>query len=225
VAPSGPFRPAEKLSFPGEGGARLFCAAVGLLLLGPTLIVAANLWVFRSARPHMYVDGARVPARGVAIVPGTAIRDGEPGAVLRHRLAGALELYKTGKVKVILVSGNRRDDRYDEAAAMTGWLRRHGVPRADIVEDPAGFRTLDTMQRAALVFGVKEAIVCSQGIHLARAVFLARQSGINAVGLAVDPPRRRGVRMMAMPRETLGSVLAIVDTVLGRRARVLGPPA
>lgn len=104
---------------------------------------------------------------------------------------------------------------------MFRWLVDNGVRKADIAVDPAGYRTLDTMQRAVRVFGVKEAIVCSQGVHLARAVFLARSAGIDAVGFIADP--RRSVHVMAVPHETLGSALAVLDVVVGRGPRVRGP--
>ena len=168
-------------------------------------MVGANLWVFFSAQPHMYVDEGKLPARPIAIVPGTMIQGGIPSAGLRQRLVAALSLYKGGKVRAILVSGKRRDADYDEAAVMFRWLVDNGVPEADIAVDPAGYRTLDTMQRAVRVFGVKEAIICSQGVNLARAVFLARRAGIDAVGLVADP--RRPHHAMAVPtrrRDRLG---------------------
>jgi SanA protein len=201
---------------------RLICTTLAVLLVIPTVVVGANLWVFSSANPYMYADGGKLPARSIAIVPGTKVEGGIPSVGLRQRLAAALSLYKTGKVRAILVSGNRRDARYDEATAMFRWLVDNGVREADIAVDPAGYRTLDTMQRAVRVFGVKEAIVCSQGVHLARAVFLARRAGIDAVGFVTDP--RRSAHVMAVPHETLGSALAVLDTALGRGARVLGPP-
>ena len=193
-----------------------------MLLVIPAVVVGANLWVFSSARPYMYADSGKLPARPIAIVPGNQVDNGVPSMGLRQRLAAALSLYKAGKVRAILVSGKRRDASYDEATVMFRWLVDNGVRQADIAVDPAGYRTLDTMQRAVRVFGVKEAIVCSQGVHLARAVFLARRAGIDAVGFITDPPR--SVHVMAIPHETLGSALAALDTVLGRGPRVLGPP-
>lgn len=197
------------------------CAGLALGLLLPAAVVGANLWVFGSARPHMYTDSRRLPARPIAIVPGTRVENGVPSVGLRQRLAAALALYKTGRVRAILVSGNRRDDRYDEATAMFNWLVANGARPADVVADPAGYRTLDTMQRAARIYDVKEAIICSQGVHLARAVFLARQAGIDAVGLVTDP--KRSLHAMAVPHETMGSALAVLDTLRGRGPRVLGP--
>jgi SanA protein len=188
----------------------------------PVLVIGANLWIASSARPYLYTAAHELPAKPVVIVPGTLVEHGIPHKVLVERLAAALTLYKAGKAGRILVSGNRRDAHYDEVAVMHRWLTRRGVPEADILDDPAGYRTLDTMQRAARVFGVTSAIVCSQGANLPRAVYLARHAGIDAVGLVVDPKRRKHV--LSIPHETMGSALAMVDTAIGRRARVLTAP-
>jgi SanA protein len=79
------------------------------------------------------------------------------------------------------------------------------------------------MQRAARVFGVRDAIVCTQDFHLPRALYLARHAGIDAVGFVADRqpyPQARADHT----REVLATALALVDVVLGRGPRYLGPP-
>jgi SanA protein len=214
VAPDAPSRPRRSWQ------EALICAVLGLLLLVPPAVVAANLHVFRGAAPFIYDSVDKVPARAVAIVPGNTAKNGIPGRTLAERLTAALMLYRAGKTPIILVSGSHFDN-YDETAAMHRWLLQHGVSEGAIVDDAEGFRTLDTMERAARIFKVKGAIICSQGVHLPRAVFLARHAGIDAVGLVSNP---RGLaHVLYSPHETMASALALVETTLGRGPAVLGP--
>lgn len=198
----------------------IICAFLGLLLATPPVVILTNVLVYRQAAPFIYKSIAEVPARAITIVPGTTVQHGVPAKTLTERLQSALGLYRAGKTQTILVSG-KRDERYDEPSAMRAWLIGHGVRASDVVEDPAGYRTLDTMQRAARVFKVKSAIVCSQGVHLPRTVFLARHAGIDAVGLVSNP--RDPAHILYAPHETLGSAVAFVETTVGRGPSVLGP--
>jgi SanA protein len=203
---------------------RLLLAGGGALaVLGVGLVTAASAHVRGQAEGLIHADAAAVPARPVAIVLGARVWEREPSPMLEERLRGALALYRAGKVTKVLVSGDHGGRTYDEVNAMGSWLERAGVPPADVFLDHAGFRTLDTMERAARVFGVTSAVVCTQGFHLPRALFLARRAGIDAVGLeAVEPTwSRAGWNRV---RERLAQAGAVLDSyVLHRRPRFLGP--
>ena len=187
--------------------------------------VAANAWVFHVATPYLYATIDDVPARMVAIVPGARVwRGGRPSDSLEDRLATALDLYRAGKVRKILVSGDHATPEYDEVNAMQRWLREHRVPDRDVFLDHAGLRTLDTMDRAAAVFLVRDAIVCTQRFHLPRAVFLARDAGIDAVGVACDRREYRKAAFDAV-REFGARFVAVLDRyVVHRSPRHLGDP-
>jgi len=189
----------------------------GALLLGVSQVVVGR----ERARMHRAL--ADVPARTVAIVPGAQVwANGEPSSILADRLQAALELYQAGKVRRILVSGDHASVGYDEVNVMRRWLLARGVASADIFMDHAGLRTNDTMQRAARVFAVHDAVVCTQEFHLPRALYLARHAGIDAVGYVAD--RHVYVRAGSdRRRELFARALALVDVTLGRGPRYLGP--
>jgi SanA protein len=150
-------------------------------------VAAANAYVLRVGRPGTYARVADVPPRAVAIVLGARVfADGTPSPILEDRLATALDLYRLGRVRRILVTGDNGSDRYDEVTVMQRWLLAHGVDPAHVQRDHAGFRTLDSMARAAQVFRVRHAVVCTQRFHLARSMFLARRYGLDAVGAEAD---------------------------------------
>jgi SanA protein len=173
------------------------------------------------------VSAPFIPASGVsatvAIVPGASVhRDGTPSQQLEDRLAAALMLMRAGRVQRIIVSG-ARNGAYDEAGPMRRWLVQRGVRGSLVTEDHAGFRTLDTMERAARVYGVRDTIVCTQAFHLPRAVFLARRAGIAAFGMAPDRHPTSG-SFNETVRESLADLVAVVDSyILHRQPRDLGP--
>jgi len=198
---------------------------VAVAALGAGGVLAAGEWVRHVAEPRVFETFSRVPSRTVAIVPGAHVRpSGEPSTILRDRLETARQLYIRHKVRRILVSGDNRTRYYNESKAMRRWLVKQGVPERHIYSDYAGFRTLDTMERAAAVFRVRDAVVCTQTFHLYRSVFLARRAGIDAVGMISDlHAYRRGRRDRL--REYLARTLAFADSyLLDTDPHFFGPP-
>jgi len=186
-------------------------------------LVAVNAWIVGTTAEHRYQQVADVPARQVAIVPGALVyHDGRPSDVLADRLQTAVELYQAGKVGKILASGDHGRVRYDEVNAMRRWLLARGVASEDVFMDHAGFDTCDTMQRAQRVFRVASAVVVTQDFHLPRAVYLARQAGIDAVGVKADRHRYRKEVQNTL-RESVARVKSFAEVHLGIGPRFLGP--
>ena len=194
------------------GATLLLLAAVGWL--GP------NVWIARSARPYAYTSAAAVPARTFAIVPGSRVHDDKPLPILAARLEAALELYRAGRVKAILVSGQQTAEA-PEATVMRTWLRTRGVPAADVWSDGGGTRTRETMGRASAFYGVTDAVVCTQAVNLARSIYLAQQAGIDAVGLALPSTLDNSTRYLAT--ESLKTTLAFAESQILARPTPAAP--
>ena len=194
--------------------------AATLVLLAGAGWLAPNLWIARSARPYAYSSATAVPARTFAIVPGSRVTHDRPLSILGARLEAALELYRAGRVKAILVSGQETAEA-PEATVMRAWLRARGVPAADVWSDGGGTRTRETMNRAAAFYGVTEAIVCTQTVNMARSIYLARQAGIDAVGLALPTTLGRSTRYLAT--ESLKTTLAFAESNLLARPATTAP--
>jgi SanA protein len=137
-------------------------------------------------------------------------------------MEAAASLFKAGKVKALIVSGDNGSQGYDEPTEMKRVLVQMGVPEAQIVCDYAGFRTLDSVVRAREVFGQQRVIFVSQPFHNARAIYLAKAFGIEAWGLnAADVPVALSVKTYL--REKLACVKAVLDVnVLGTQPKFLG---
>lgn len=158
------------------------------------------------------------PTRPVAIVFGAA------SVVLTDRVATGVELYRAGKVHKLLLTGDNSRDGYNEPEAMRQQALAMGVPTQDIVCDYAGFRTYDSLYRARDIFGVRSAILVTQGYHLHRALFLGRKMGLDIVG--VDAAKRAyGGQLGFGLREIAATEVAWVQaTVTHPRPKYLGKP-
>jgi SanA protein len=214
----------RKLTYPVRRWPRLFKAG----LIGTAAIVAvvgfANAYVLLSAEGESTGEVADVPRSEVAIVPGALVMpNGKMSSMLADRVRQAAALWRAGKVKRILVSGDHRTWAYDEPDTMRKALVSAGVPPRVIFEDHAGFDTWATMVRARSIFGVKDAVVVTQGFHMPRALYLADAAGIDATGLTADLHQWGFQGRKSTVREVLARVKAIADTTLDTPA--MGGPS
>lgn len=191
-------------------------------MLGCVLGLAPATWMHAVADSRIRTV-ADAPARDVAVVFGAGLWEGRPSPYLAHRLATAAELYRTGKAKVVLVTGDNSRVEYDEPDAMRTYLTERGVPDERIVSDYAGFDTWDSCVRAKKIFGVERALLVSQGFHIRRAVALCRSAGVESYGVGVAEPHDAtwyygGVReMFAAGKASLDAVFRPDPRFLGAR--------
>lgn len=187
------------------------------------LAVAAIYWyVEKVGNQGVYGSPEDVPESQVAIILGARVySNGMVSPVLEDRLLMGIELYRTGKVKKILLTGDHGQAEYDEVNIMREFVLQHGVPEEDVFMDHAGFSTYDSMYRARDIFTVKEAVIVTQNFHLTRALYIARKLGIEAAGFSAD--RRKYVGMdYLMAREVPARVKAVGQVVLHAQPKYLG---
>ncbi len=212
----------ERSSRRGRTLRRLAC---GTALVLAVFLGGAEWAVCRAAAGGVYATAGEVPTADVALVLGTArlLADGRPNVFYTARIALAAELFRTGKVRGLIVSGDNSRSDYDEPTSMKADLVAGGVPERFITCDYAGFSTLDSVRRLSRVFGQRRVVVVSQRFHVERALFLARRDGLDARGCeAADAARWWQVRVRL--REVLARGKAVLDVALRREARFLGPP-
>lgn len=199
--------------------------SASLLLLAGLILFIPRLITALYAAPRL-VGLQDAPEKPVAIVFGAGLqRDGTPTPVLRDRVATAAELYFSGKVKKLLMSGDNRFLNYNEPGAMAAYAISLGVPEEDIVLDYAGRRTYDTCYRARHIFGVQEALLVTQRFHLPRALYLCNSQGIQALGVDADlRTYRKRSQFIWHVRETPATLIALWETHLTHPTPVLGDP-
>ena len=173
-----------------------------------------NAWMLAASGPSTFTNVKAVPANDVALVLGTAPRGRRwKNPFFEGRMDAAAELYRAGKVRHLLVSGDNHRKDYDEPTAMRDALVERGVPEDAITLDYAGFRTLDSVARAKVVFGMAKATIVTDRFHQPRSLFLARAHGLDAVGYCSrDVPFRWAKKTLA--REVISRVKACLDVYI-----------
>jgi vancomycin permeability regulator SanA len=167
---------------------------------------------------YISYDAKKIKPEPVAIILGAGLRNGKPSLVLKLRLDGGIQLYKLGKVKKLLMSGDNRFHEYNEPEAMRVYAVDHGVPNEDIILDYAGRDTYDTAYRAFHVFGVRHAILVTQQFHTPRALYLHRRMGIDATAYALPDLDMIGEPQLVYDaREYLADVKAWWDVNFSHR--------
>jgi len=165
------------------------------------------------------------PTERVAIIFGAGLRrDGTPTAMLRDRVLTGADLYFSGKVEKLLMSGDNRFENYNEPESMRQFALLAGVPDEAIVLDYAGRRTYDTCYRAKAIFGVESAILVTQKFHLPRAMFLCNMLGLDVVGVEASNCYWNGSPFVWDIREQFATIAAFLDLYVSSPSPVLGNP-
>ncbi len=197
---------------------------IPLFLLSIIAILIANLHINIFSEKYLFDSPLFLPVNKAGIILGTSkyFKKGEYNSFYSNRLQAAVKLYKSGKIKYIIASGDNSDKNYNEPKIMKIDLINSGIPSDSIYLDFAGFRTLDSIIRANKVFGMTSFTIISQKFHNQRAVFIARKFGIHAVGFnANDVDIVEGIKTIL--REYLAKTKAIIDVyIIKKQPKYLG---
>ena len=126
------------------------------------------------------------------LVLGAGVRDdGTPSDMLYDRVSVSAEVYAALGDTPILMSGDHTGD-YNEVGVMKSLATEMGVPSEDVFLDHEGYSTYESLYRAKYVFGAKRIVIITQEYHLHRALYIARELGMEAVGVSADIRTYRG---------------------------------
>jgi len=158
-----------------------------LLLLAWLLLVAGYIhWVGER-------DGA-TPA-DVVIVLGAAAYDARPSPVFQERIRHGIELHRRGLAPRILFTGGYGDGaRFSESQVARRYALRHDVAEQAILIETRSRTTRQNLEQARelmLQHDLHRAIIVSDPLHMARALRLARELHIQAVGSPTPTTRFR----------------------------------
>ena len=163
-----------------------------------------------------------------AVILGAGVRNGEPTPMLKDRLLTGIDLYKSGAVKKLIMSGDHGSDDYDEVNIMKSFAVDSGVPDSDIFMDHAGFSTYETIYRAKEIFEADNIIIVSQKYHLYRALYIAEKLDVKAVGVSADLRTYSGQKMrdlreiLARDKDFFNCIIKPEPTYLGEKIPVSG---
>ncbi|MGB5191211.1 SanA/YdcF family protein [Robiginitalea sp.] len=194
------------------------------LIILPVLIFTGCYFIIEfSTADRIYRDIETIPYNKVGLVLGTARHQvgGGINPYYQYRIEAALDLFKKGKVSFILVSGDNGSIYYNEPNTIKKDLIAGGIPEERIFLDYAGFRTLDSMIRANIVFGLDSVTVISQEFHNERALFIASKKNLYAIGFsAEDIDGSPGIKVHL--REYFARVKVFLDLIFNTEPKYYG---
>lgn len=168
-------------------------AAVFLAVLGTVCVCAAKE---RTAQPSdcIIVLGARVWPSG------------QMSSTLQYRCESALQAWKDGVAQNIIVTGGKgSDEPMSEASAMRAYFLDSGVPEERVFAEETSVNTIENLANAKKIMdtqGWNRAAVVSSDYHVQRALWIARDTGIDACAVAAKSSNRASTRALSRLRET-----------------------
>ncbi len=200
----------------------LILLIAGLSLLGLVFALGLSTWAHAVYSSRIYTRAAEVPFHKVAIVFGAGVRGDRPTPILADRVAASVELYEAGKVRKLIMTGDNRFVGYNEPGVMIAYAQELGVAAEDLIPDYAGRRTYDSCYRAREIFGVRQAVLVTQGFHLDRALFICDSLGMDVVGYAADRRSYPSYERWWWLRELIALTVAWWDVNIAKPVPVLG---
>lgn len=196
----------------------LLIAIVALSCLA--LMLVCNKIVENNADGKVFSDIDSIKYNKVGLLLGTTpqSRIGRiTNQFFTYRLDAAEQLYKAGKIKKILISGDEDSlDGVNEPECMSDSLVARGVPANAIILDGKGYRTINSIINANNVYGLKSFTIISQKFHNERAIYQAEHLGLDVEDIqaynAKDPKTRRAY--LTTIREYFARVKLFLDLYL-----------
>ncbi len=196
---------------------------ISLVVIAFLLTTWANITVKNTTKKFITDNIKNVSSNNIGLLLGTSrnLKNGNKNDFFFNRIDATVELYKSNKIRNIIISGDNSKADYNEPQDMKLELVLNGIPDSVIYLDYAGFRTLDAVIRAKEIFGQNTFILISQKSHNERAVFLARKYGINAFGYnAKEVTAYKGFKTKL--RELFARDKMFIDLLLGVKPKFLG---
>lgn len=131
----------------------------------------------------------------VIIVLGAAAYDARPSPVFEERIRHGLSLYRAGYAsKLLFTGGFGSGARFAESQVAQRYAQRHDVPAGDILIETVSRTTRQNLLQARGLMqanGMRRAIVVSDPLHMARALRLCDELGIDALASSTPSTRFR----------------------------------
>jgi uncharacterized SAM-binding protein YcdF (DUF218 family) len=168
--------------------------ARGLMLAVVTLAIVLGLVcaliVFQAGRDDL--QDAAVGRVGAAIVLGSAPGGGAPSPALRARLDHALDLYRRGQVRLIVLTGSAgQGQNAAEAEIGKRYLAGLGLPAEVLLTESQSTTTLEHLRNSVALIQanhVGAVVLVSEPFHMLRALKMTRDLGL----IAYSSPARAG---------------------------------
>ena len=173
------------------------------------VLTILNFWIEFYYSQFIYSDIPSLPNHEFGLVLGASVKEGQPSAILKNRLDGAIRLYRENKIQKVLLSGDNTKQKYREVDVMKNYLLDHQVSASSILTDDHGGNTLSSIINSSYIVGKDGLTVITQEFHLSRAIFLARQMGLSVHGYPAKGFSSKPRQLYHLGREFLARYLAL----------------
>ena len=165
---------------------KIIIIILSLFLLGVVAIFTVNFYVILTTRNNIITieEAKNLDDIDCILVLGAGVYENKPRPMLEDRILTGIDLYNNGVAKKIIMSGDHGQEDYDEVNVMKTYAVEKGINSSDIFMDHAGFSTYDSVYRLKEIFEVDKVVIVTQEYHLYRALYIAKNLGIEAYGVS-----------------------------------------
>lgn len=186
---------------PAQGHVREV-AAIGLACVAwGVAFPLAQMWFFGTT-------DYRRPADAAVVFGARVYATGSPSPLLADRIQAGIDLYRSGLVPLLVMSGGDGADGFNEAQVMRDQAMRAGVDPAAVVVDPAGDSTEATVANTVALLSARNGgslptriIAVSQAYHLPRIQLSFATAGIDVLTVPAADPVPIGEMPVLVARE------------------------
>ncbi|MCI9177715.1 MAG: DUF218 domain-containing protein [Clostridia bacterium] len=209
---------------------RILWIGVIMIFIILVVILGINFFVVGSTKRKIISEEEAKNLQEVdcILVLGAGIWGNTPSPMLEDRLLQGISLYQKGVSNKIIMSGDHGQEEYDEVNVMKNFAIERGVASENIFMDHAGFSTYDSIYRAKEIFKAKKIIIVTQEYHLYRALYIAKQLGLEAYGVKSNPREYAGQALRevreiaARDKDFINSIFKPTPKYLGETIPVSG---
>jgi uncharacterized SAM-binding protein YcdF (DUF218 family) len=161
------------------------------------LLALAALWLLGVATWIVWVgERDQAAPADVIIVLGAAAYDAKPSPVFEERIRHGLDLYQRGYAPKLLFTGGFGGSaaRFSESQVARRYAVRRQIPQGDILIETVSRTTRQNLLQARALMqahGMRRAIIVSDPLHMARALRLCHELGIDALASSTPSTRFR----------------------------------
>ena len=203
---------------------------ISIIIISIIIILTINFYVILSTKNQIINKENITDLKDIdcILILGAGVWNNEPSPMLEDRLLKGIELYENNISPKIIMSGDHREENYDEVNTMKRYAIKKEIPSENIFMDHAGLSTYDSIYRAKEIFQAKKIIIVTQEYHLYRALYIANSLDLEAYGVSTDKKiynnqiKKEIRELLARNKDFVKSILKPEPTYLGKSIPVNG---
>lgn len=187
------------------------------------VILSTNIYMINYTKKYILEEEklSKLDFNCITVLGASVKPDGNPSDMLADRISTGVVAYNVGASSKILMSGDNINDNYDEVSAMRDYAINLKVPEENIITDPYGLNTYDSMYRLKNIYDVKSTLIITQDYHLYRSIYIAKKLGIDAYGVKANH-REYGGQLYRDVREILARTKDFFLVYIEPKSEVVG---